>query len=365
MSRTLNFAVLGSGNGARAFCGQIGAKGFGVVMYEPLEATKDYFKLRKNKKLYLEGDIVAEGNIKGLTMDMKEAVKDAHVVLVVVPSFAHKPIFEKLIPELDTGQHIFIVPGNYGGLLLKKMISDNGIKTDITISEMSTLPYACRISSYDTVKIYKRKSSIKIASSPAIKNEEAIRIMYSIFGNHVRFISGQNLLEIDLDNINQTLHPLPVLLNYGCIENNPKSFKHYMDGVTPLISKKMSEIDKERMAIGEAFSLNLISTLNQLKMYYGDNDSETYYEYVNSAESPYKDIVGHSVRSRYLTEDIPCLHVPASNLAKRVGVEAPLTELCIRLASELHGVDYTSKGYSLLNLGIEHKKPDEIVGMTT
>ena len=42
-------------------------------------------------------------------------------------------------------------------------------------------------------------------------------------------------------------------------------------------------------------------------------------------------------------------------LAELVSVEIPVTELCIRLASDLHGVNYFSKGYTLEKLG-EHYK---------
>ncbi|OQY03106.1 MAG: NAD/NADP octopine/nopaline dehydrogenase [Desulfobacteraceae bacterium 4572_123] len=298
-------------------------------------------------------------------MDMKEAVKEADVILIVVPSFAHEPIFQKLIPELKDGQHVIIIPGNYGGLFLKKMMSEAGVRKNISISETSSLPYACRISSYNTVMIHKKKFKMKIATSPSQDNPKAVDVMNDVFEGYIGFVSGENLLEMDLDNVNQTLHPLPVLLNYGSIEKNPKTFRHYMDGVTPLISEKMLQMDNERLAIGKGFSLNLMSTLDQLKMYYGHNDSKTYYEYVNSPESPYKDIVGHNVRSRYITEDVPGLEVPAVQLAELVSVEIPVTELCIRLASDLHGVNYFSKGYTLEKLGIAGKTSKEILALTS
>ena len=365
MGSNLNFAVLGSGHGGRAVCGQIAEKGNPVVMYEPLEETEDYLKIKAEKEMFLDGDITAGGKLSGATMDIEKAVKDTDVILVIVPSFAHKPIFEKLVPNLKDGQHVIIVPGNYGGLRLKKMMSDRGIKQKITISETVSLPYACRIFTYNTVKIYKKKSCLKIASSPGRNNPEALGIMNDIFEGYVSFISGKNLLEIDLDHPNQTLHPLPVLLNYGDIEKNPETFRHYMDGITPLISEKMMQLDEERLAIGRAFSLELASTIEQLKMYYGVNDAKTYYEYVNSPESPYKDVIGHNVRSRYLTEDVPGLNVTALQLAKKVSVETPIIELTVRLTSWLHGVDYISMGTNLEKLGIDDKNPEEIVTLTS
>lgn len=361
MRNTLRFAVLGSGNGARAFCGQIANKGYPVIMYEPLEATQDYLRIKVEKEMFLDGDIVAGGKIEAVTMQIEEAVESADVIIVVVPSFAHKPIFKKLIPKLKDEQHIVIVPGNYGGLLMKKMMHDNGAKRRITISETSTLPYACRISSYNRVMIYKKKLQMKIATCPAVNNGDIIDIMNDVFHGETIFISARNLLETDLDNVNETLHPLPVLLNYGTIEKNPDTFRHYMDGITPLIDEKMMQMDEERLALGRKISLDLIPTLDQLKMYYGDNDSNTYYEYVNSPESPYKDIVGHNVRSRYITEDVPHLHVPAVQIGDLVGVEMRLSKLCIELSSLLHDTDYFSEGTTLEKLGISGMTPEEIV----
>ena len=100
-------------------------------------------------------------------------------------------------------------------------------------------------------------------------------------------------------------------------------------------------------------------------MYYGHNDTKTYYEYVNSSESPYKDVVGHNVRSRYLTEDVPGLNVTALQLAEKTAVETPIIELTVRLTSWLHDVDYVATGTTLEKLGVADKEPAEIVALTS
>ena len=97
MEKALNFTVLGSGHGGRAVCGQIAEKGYPVVMYEPLEETADYLKIKAEKEMFLDGDITAGGKLSGATMNIEEAVKDTDVILVIVPSFAHNPIFEKYV----------------------------------------------------------------------------------------------------------------------------------------------------------------------------------------------------------------------------------------------------------------------------
>jgi opine dehydrogenase len=268
-----------------------------------------------------------------------------------------------MIAHLRDGQHVVIVPGNYGGFLLKKMMSAAGVKPDISISGTASLPYACRISDYNTVTIYKKKYRLKIATSPVEHSSTVLDVMNDVFSGHIEFIAGSNLLAIDLDNVNFSLHPLPLLLNYGDIEKNPDTFRHYIDGVTPLISDQMMKMDEERMAIGDALGLDLTSTMDQLKTYYGQNESKTYYEYVNSEQSPYKDIVGHNVRSRYITEDVPCLHVPAIELARLVNINAPIVEMCVKLSSLLHGVNYAAEGTTLEKLGLGGKTVAEIMAM--
>lgn len=361
MESTPRFAVMGSGNGARAFCGQIAALGMPVRMFEPLEATPDFLKLKEEREIFLEGDIQVHGRLDAVTMDPAEAMKDADVVLVVVPSFAHPSIFSRMIPHLKDGTHVVIVPGNYGGLLLKKMMTEAGCRARVAISETATLPYACRISAYNTVQIYKKKYRLKLATSPADQGEAALGVMNGIFGGLVEFFHAKNLLEVALENANYTLHPLPILLNYGSIEMHGPTFRHYMDGITPIISEKVEAMDAERVAIGKALGLDLVPAMDQLKMYYGENDAKTIYEYVNSPDSPYVDIVGHSVKSRYLTEDVPGLIVPAIHLAKLAGIDAPIAKLVVELASFLHGTDYMEKGISPAKLGLEGKTIAEII----
>jgi opine dehydrogenase len=200
-----------------------------------------------------------------------------------------------------------------------------------------------------------------VASSPLSANGFAVDVMNDIFDGYIQYFSGANLLETDLDNLNQTLHPMPVLLNYGEIEKRPDTFRHYMDGVTPLVAEQMVAMDNERLALGKALNLELMATMDQLKMYYGYNETDNYFDYVNSPESPYTDIVGHNVRSRYLTEDVPCLHVPSLELAAMVDVDMPVTKVCVQLASLLHGTDYSSKGITLEKIGLAGKSLAEIV----
>ena len=359
----MKFSILGSGNGARACSAQIAAAGYPVVMWEPLEGVADFPRLRETKQIRTEGDITVCGNLADVTMDIAEAVRGAAVIMVVVPSFAHAPIFAKLIPHLEDGQHIVVIPGNFAAYRLKKMMAEAGCRKRITVSTTETMPYACRIKSFDTVTIHKRKFAIHLASSPVSSGAGVREIMNDAFRGYVEFLPAGHILVQDLSNANFVMHPYPVLLNYGEIEQHPTTFRHYMDGVTPLISEQMELLDRERIAIGAKLGFRLKSTLELMKLYYGDNDARTLHEYVHSPETPYADLIGQNVRSRYITEDVPGVIMPVARLARKAGIASPRSDTIVDFASQLHGADYWTQGTTLESIGIEDMSIEAILSM--
>jgi len=349
MKKIHRFTILGAGNGGKALAGHAAAMGHETTLFEGLKPGEEFLRLSEEKEMLLEGDLKVRGSLHRVTTDMEEAVSQADVILVVVPAFAHEPVFGRLIPHLRDGHRIVLIPGNYGSFLLRRMMRENGVTASVSISETVSLPYACRATSYNTVMIHKAKKAVKLATYPTKLNSEIRDVLNTITDI---FIPGDNVLEVSLDNFNCIMHPLPFLLNVGSIEKNPDTFRHYMDGVTPVISEKMAEMDQERLVIGRAYSVHLMSSLDQLMMYYGENRSRTILEYVNSGQSPYKGIIGHSLYSRYITEDVPYLVVPAMLLGEKGGVKSSWFELCVHLASMLHTKDYVAAGHNLENLGI-------------
>lgn len=359
MNSKNKIAILGCGNGGMALSGYLAAKGYSVNIYESIKPSEDFLKFQKEKTIILDGDIKCSGLLNCITTDIREAFNEAdNHILVVVPAYAHEPVFEQMLPYIKDGQTIVILPGNYGGLILRRMMAEHGIKKDVTICETSSLPFACRRTTYNVVTIYKQKAKLKMCTFPESRSKEALDALNKIMPI---FIPAKNTLEVSLDNANCVLHPFPLILNYGTIEMNSKTFRHYIDGITPEISNVIERVDQERMNIGKAYGVNLMPVLDQLKLFYGQNDCTNIYDYVHSKDSPYFDIIGENIRSRYITEDIPFLVVPAVQLAKKAGVAAPLLEASLRMASLLHEVDYEKNGVSLKVLGMDSMSKEETI----
>lgn len=67
-----------------------------------------------------------------------------------------------------------------------------------------------------------------------------------------------------------------------------------------------------------------------------------------------------SMKSRYITEDIPYGLVPVAGLAYSYGVDIPIIDATICLASAINGADYYGEGRSLGELGIAGLGRDEL-----
>ena len=123
----------------------------------------------------------------------------------------------------------------------------------------------------------------------------------------------------------------------------------------------MERVDEERMAIGDAFGLQLTSAYDQLVQYYGERNLPSLWEYASSLNGPYTQVKGFGLNSRYVEEDIPYLLVAAAELGKSCGVTTPTMDLCVQLASALMKTDYIQKGYSLKRMGFEGLSKEEIL----
>ncbi len=60
------------------------------------------------------------------------------------------------------------------------------------------------------------------------------------------------------------------------------------------------------------------------------------------------------LHNRFVTEDIAYGLVTWANLGDLAGVETPLIDAFVHIASSMHGVDYFKEGRTLKNLGLDN-----------
>ena len=342
--------VLGGGNGGQALAGHLASKGFSVTLFEHPDFEEKISHLKATKTIRLTGTLSATGKLACVTTDPREALEGANILYFLAPSFAQKAMFDILTPHFSPRQLLFLMPGNFGSLTLRNSMKGNGLPEKFIIAESDTMPYACRLEEPGVVNIWGMKSFMTIAALPMESTSFFITGIQEYFPIPVK--RAPNVLSIGLSNTNMILHCPTMIMNAGRIESGNGGFSFYAEGMTEAVCAIMEAMDKERIAIGEALGLNLLSTMEDMKEIYsltGKNLREVILNNIaycgHGTDSP------SSMKYRYLTEDVPFLLVPAAALGKSLGVNTPTMDGLIHMASVIIGEEYKKTGRTLEEIG--------------
>ena len=337
----MKVTVIGNGVLSLSVAAQVAQKGDETVY---VDLSSKYESEIDNFEVNVVGAEEYSALIKKVTKKF-DSVKYADVVMITVTASKHQVVLENILPFLHNGQTVVFFPACFGAMNLMKAIK--GMNLNITVCEAVSFLYVCSQPDVTTINVQAIKNSMKMSVSPEEKTDETMSVLSNWFKG---LIPAKNFLETSLDNMNITLHPLPVLLNIGAVEKNEKDFCHYIHGVSPTVGKLMEMIDEERMNIGKSLGIKLTSAYDQLVEYYGERGLNSMTEYISSLKGPYPDVKGFGLSSRYITEDVPYLLVAASSIAKYCSVETPMIDLTIKLASMIMETDYIKTGYNFDDL---------------
>lgn len=353
-------AVLGAGNGGQALSAHLAMMGNSVRLYELPNFADKLSPIQKAGGVKLTGAISGFGKLEAVTSSIKEALEGAEIIYVVVPSFGQMPIVTEASPYLEEGSSVVFIPGNFGSLEAANYMGEKRATLNVTLGEADTLPYACRAVEPGVVNVWGLKKSIAVSAFPGKRTNALIDNMQDYFPIPLR--AAKNVLEIGFSNMNMIVHPTTVLLNAGRIESTGGDFRFYTDGVTPSVGKLQEHMDKERLQVAKAYGLNLISAIEWIKTAY-PVEGESIYELL--AKNPV--YAGHGsdapkeIRHRYLTEDIPNLLVPLSDLAKAANVKTPIIDSIITLCSALLDESFKETGRNLKKLGLEGLEVKDLI----
>ncbi len=359
----MNIAVLGSGNGGCAVAADCALYGNVVNIFDFPEFHSNIDAIADAKGIKATGEVEGFAPISYAGHDMFKATQDADVIYVVGPSYAHVPMAQEYKKVMQPGQKVIICPGTNGGALVFKKELGMAISDDaITVAETSTLPYACRIQGPGEVHVYlKLKGGLFIASLPASKNQEIYKIFRSVYPESILY---ENVLQTILQNGNNVIHPAISLLNVGRIES-PEDFLFYEEGVTPAGGRLMKAVDDERVAIAQAFGLDILSDpeIGVMQGYMTENNYDTGY----SRAPGFKGIVAQTkIDYRYFTEDVGYGLVLLTDLAKVVGVQTPVMDAIIQIVSILLERDYKKEAQrTLQTFGLDGLSKQELLAMVS
>lgn len=353
-----NVTILGCGNGGRSAACEIALGGHRVTLYEMPEFADTVEKIRETRVIKSVGVIEGTAVIHKVTCDIAEAVEDSEVIIIIVPTMYQLGYARLLAPHLRDGHNVVLMPGSLGSLEFVEELRRLGIEKDITVSDFAALPYATRIISPDTVRIFGRRAVLSIGVFPAVKAERVMPVMEDVYPGIVEM---RDVFEAGLSNPNPTLHCLGVLLNAGRIEYSHGEFYYYEEGLTPGVCKAVESMDQERVNIGSALSLELLSLKDTYPvMKYGPK-GDSFWQVIRGVQ-PLMGVKGPSeLDNRYITEDVPIGLVCYSQLGRQLGVDVKLMESVIHVAGAMLDRDFYENGRTLARCGISNMGSEALI----
>lgn len=355
-------AVIGAGNGGITAAADLTNRGFSVSLYESHAFSENLEGIRQRR-----GIVLQDGNgekfidFTDVTTDIEEAVRDAEIIMLTVPSFAIENIAGQLAPVVEEGQVILLNgAGSMGSVRFVNRAKEMGIEKSFDIAETNSLTYGTRAFPDEArveVSLYVKR--IFLAAYPSSRTGHILEICSELYDC---FIPAESVWHTALENGNPEVHPGPALLNAGRIDYSKGEFWLYKEGITEHTVRLLRAVEQERMAIGSALGYNLEDAAqSRAGRGYFKDDGRSLQELFNTSPV-YTKIKGPvSIDSRYFTEDISNGLVLWSDLGKLAGVETPNIDAVITLGGTLLAQDFRQTGLTLDKLGFSGMTPEEIL----
>lgn len=344
-------SILGAGNGGCATAAHLALRGVGATLFDLPAFEGALAPLREAGTLRVTG-VLGDTTVPAprVTSDVGEAVADADVLVVAVPAFAQERFALEVAGHVTRGQVVVLTPGATGGALaFAAALRAAGAPDGVIVAETLSLPYACRKAAPDHVHVAGVKHGLPVAAFPARETPRAMAALGAVFPGML--VPAAHVLETGLNNPNAMAHPVPLLLNAGWVETTGGAFRFYADGISPSVARAMEALDADRMAVVAALGLPAVEAIEWDRRLYGLTGA-TVYE-LNQRSWVHRDIrAPDSVRTRYLTEDVPFGLVPIASIGRELGVPTPVIDLFVDLACTLLGEDLRAGARTAATLGL-------------
>jgi len=353
-------AVLGAGHGGHAVAAELSLAGYKVNIYN--RSQERLAPIIRAGGIELVGESRRQGfaKLNKVTTNIREAIDGVELIVVVVPTSAHRFMAEQVAPYLKDRQLIFLNPGHTGGALeFSRVLKELGVKKKVIVAESMSITHGSRIVSPAKVKVM-RLMKLLFAAMPARDTDEALDRLEDVFPNQLN--KAINVLETGFNNINAMEHPPGMLMNAGWIEHTWGGFRFYYEGITPSVGRVIDAIDAERLKIMRTLGLKPTPFVEMFYDAEMTNVKEgTAYEALQASE-PNKDVKSpDTLHNRYVDEDVGYGLVPMASIARICDVETPVMDSLIMLASVANETDYWREGRTVEKMGIARMSIRELI----
>jgi opine dehydrogenase len=343
-------AIIGAGNGGCAAAAQLTGAGFEVRLWGRSSGTTA--PLAAIGGVHYEGAL-GDGfaPIARITNDAGEAIKGADLVLIMAPTHAHADVARTVAPHLAEDQVVMAAPG-HTLLLIPNAIRRHGGGLG-TYCDSSSLPFICRKSAPDKIRITRVAQILYFAAFPGERVDATAERIRQVFP---QIVPRPSLLHTVFPYTNAVHHPPALLLNVGRVESTGGDYHHYYDGITPSVGRLIDALDAERVAVAAALGVT-IEPLPQFFFRMGytsaaGRDGGTAYDVFHNSEPNRFIRAPASIDHRFFNEDVPYGLVAIAELGRIAGVPTPVADAVIDIAAIVAARPFRSEGLTAERMGI-------------
>lgn len=341
----MNIAVLGGSNGSLAAAADLALAGHRVRLWR--RRAEDAAAVAKGITLTAEGRQGA-ARLDRATADLAEAVRDADVVLALLPATTHEDLGRRLAGLLTEAQVVLLGAATLGSFVIAREIARAGKPMPLAVAETGTLPYLARKTGPAAVAAPVRAANLPVGVFPASRGKEALVRVRELYP---ATRPCADAVDVALTNVGPVLHPPLVLVNAGAIDRG--AFDIHAAGTTASARRLIDAVDAERVASRRGWGFPA-----------PHYEMATYYDEARAAEGLYG--AGAKARlvasglwnevltyeHRYVSEDV-VLGLPfLESAARSVSVASPATSGLLGVFGALLERPLAGRGRDLDHLGL-------------
>jgi len=137
----IRYTVIGAGNGGKAMAAHLAIMGFEVTLYNRTPENIAAIQARGGITLESQDPAGPSGfaRLARATSDMKVAIENCDIAMVVTPAYAHYNIAREAAPYLQAGQIVVLNPGRtLGAIEFNRVLDEEGCTNGVTVPEAQT-----------------------------------------------------------------------------------------------------------------------------------------------------------------------------------------------------------------------------------
>lgn len=302
----MKITIIGGGNIGTLMAAEAAAKGHEVTMF-----TSRPGDWNKEIQIYNNAEeLLRTGFLSGITDSLEEALEAADYVLVTLPAQLFSVFADKMLPLVNKGQKIGIIPGSGGAEFAFRHLIEKGC----VLFGLQRVHSIARLRQYGK-SVYElgRKPEMHIGAIPASDTADICRVMEEIFDMPCRALG--NYLSVTLTPSNPILHTTrlySMFKDYKTGDAYPEQILFYEEW-TAGASEMLLACDAELQKLCRAIPLDLSSVVS-LADYYESRTADAMTEKIRGIKafkglvSPMKKVNDAWIpdwNSRYFTADFP------------------------------------------------------------